>query len=61
VQRFNVHLKLARGQLSLAHGTTVKTDIPEKIKKTAEIGEVRLKVEAEYLDMEKRICGKVEF
>ena len=29
VQWFNVHLKLTRNQLSLAHSAKVKTDMPE--------------------------------
>jgi len=36
VQRFNVHLKLTRSQLNLAHNAKVKTDMPEKNEKQLE-------------------------
>jgi len=35
VQRFNVHLKVDRSQLSLAYSAKIKTDMPENKKKTA--------------------------
>jgi len=59
MQRFNVHLKLARGHLSLVHSTTVKTDILEKFKKK------HLKSVIKWVEgirtMDERICGKDEF
>jgi len=36
VQRFNVHLKVDRSQLSLAYSAKIKTDMPENKKKQLE-------------------------
>ena len=56
VQRFNVHLKVDRSQLSLAYSAKIKTDMPENKKKQLESVE-----SVRWRTMEERICGRDEF